>query len=112
MNWSQFAILLAVGAVHSASLWLVTLGAKRFGVPARILRVTPLVLGVVSAYLAFPLALRVVSGVELHGYEERLLGAMVGVPAAAGAEAIYRLARSMVPRIVDALVSRLGSSDE
>ena len=111
MNWSQFAILLAVGAVHSASLWLVTLGAKRFGVPARILRVTPLVLGVVSAYLAFPLALRMVAGVELAGVDERVLGALLGVPAAAGAEAVYRLAWSTIPRVVDALIGRLGHED-
>ena len=111
MTWTHLSILLAIGALHSASLWLVTLGAKRVGVPAKILRVTPLVLGVVSAYLAFPLALRVVSGVELHGYEERLLGAMVGVPAAAGAEAIYRLARSTIPRVIDALLGRLGNGE-
>lgn len=111
MTWTSLSILLAIGALHSASLWLVTLFAKRLGAPANVLRITPLVLGIVSAYLAFPLALRAVAGVELVGIEERLLGALVGVPAAAGAEAVYRLAWSTVPRVVDALLGRLGHGE-
>jgi hypothetical protein len=110
MTWSHLSILLAIGAIHSSSLWLVTLGAKKSGASARLLRALPLLLGVPSAFFLFPIALRLVTGVELVGLEERLACSIIGVPAAIGAEAVYRLASTVVPRITDALIKRL--SDE
>lgn len=108
MSWSNFGILLAIGALHSASLWLITLAAKRSGANGLLLRLMPLLLGVPSAYLAFPLAMRVVAGVELAGVEDKLLSAAMGLPAAAGAEAVYRVVASVLPKITDAIVGRIN----
>jgi len=107
MTWTSLTILLALGALHSASLWLVTLGAKKAGAPRVLLQWLPLVLGIPSAYLAFPIALRIVTGSGLVGVEERLLGACIGLPAAIGAEAVYRLMRGLVPKIADKLLGRI-----
>jgi hypothetical protein len=107
MTFTHLAILLAIGALHSASLWLVTLGAKRV-VPASVVPWIPICAGVPTAYLAFPLALRIVTGVELTDVNDLTLCALLGIPAAVGAEAVYRIASSLVPRIADKLIGRLG----
>ena len=111
MTWTHFSILLGVGALHSCLLWVATLGAKRLGISGRMLRLTPLVLGVVSAWASFPLALRMVTGMEINGLREELLGALLGVPAAAGAEGVYRIASTLLPRVTEALLSRLSGKD-
>jgi len=111
MTWTSLTILLAIGALHSASLWLVTLGAKRIGAPSALLQWMPMALGIPSAYLVFPLALRLVTGVELAGIEERLIGASLGLPAAVGAEAMYVTIKTVGPRIADALLARIHGDD-
>ena len=104
MTIDQLIILLAVGVLHSASLWLVTLMAKRLGLPSRALRYVPLVVGVPSAWLGFSLALQLVMGAEHHTD----IGALLGIPAAAGAEACYRLVARYVPQLAERLLGQSG----
>lgn len=111
MTWTNLTILIALGIIHSASLWLVTLGAKKLGAPSVLLEWLPIALGLPTAYLAFPLALRIVMGVQLIGPEERLLGASLGLPAAVGAEAMYVAIKTIGPRIAEALLARIHGED-
>jgi hypothetical protein len=107
MTFTQLALFLAIGALHSASLWLVTTGAQRFGVPGSVLKWMPLLLGIPTAYLAFPVAVELVMGLRLTEWESLALGACLGVPAAIGAEAVYQIAWKTIPRVVEALLGRL-----
>lgn len=111
MTFTHLLLLLAIGVTHSASLWLVTLGAKKAGAPSIALQWLPMLLGVPSAYLVFPLAIRLVMGVELAGIEERLIGASLGLPAAVGAEAMYLTLRSVWPKITEAVLARIHGDD-
>ena len=111
MTFTTLFILLIVGGVHSAALWAATLGAKRFGVPGNVLRWMPLTLGIVSAYVGFPLALRAVTGVELAGAMDYGVGVILGIFAAAGAEVCYRLAWKVIPQLVERAIGRLGHED-
>jgi len=109
MNWTHLTLFLALGALHSASLWLVTLGAKRLGAPSLALKWMPLLIGVPTAYLGFPVAVGLVMGLRLTEWESLALGACLGVPAAIGAEAVYQIAWKTIPRVVEALLGRLGN---
>jgi len=109
MTFTHLTLLLSIGAFHSASLWLVTLGAKRLGAPSGLIQWLPLLLGVPTAYLGFPLAVELVMGIELTDWHNLALGGCLGVPAAIGSEAVYRLAWKTMPRVVDALLGRLGN---
>ena len=108
MSWTHLTLFLAIGALHSASLWLVTLGAKRLGAPSLALKWMPLLIGVPTAYLGFPVAVELVMGLRLTEWESLALGACLGVPAAIGAEAVYQVAWKTIPRVVEALLGRLG----
>jgi len=107
VTFTHLALLLSIGAFHSASLWLVTLGAKRLGAPSIALKWMPLLIGVPTAYLAFPLAVELVMGLRLTEWESLALGGCLGVPAAIGAEAVYQVAWKTIPRVVEALLGRL-----
>lgn len=109
MTFTHLALLLSIGAIHSALLWLVTLGAKRLGAPSVALQWLPLLLGVPTAYLGFPLAVELVMGVQVATWQNLALGGCLGVPAAIGSEAVYRVAWRTMPRVVDALLGRLGN---
>ena len=111
MTFTQLALFLALGALHSASLWLVTLGAKRLGAPSLALKWMPLLIGVPTAYLGFPVAVELVMGLRLTEWESLALGACLGVPAAIGAEAVYQLAWKTIPRVVEALLGRLTNDN-
>ena len=108
MTFTQLALFLALGALHSASLWLVTTGAQRLGAPGSALKWMPLLIGVPTAYLGFPVAVELVMGLRLTEWESLALGACLGVPAAIGAEAVYQIAWKTIPRVVEALLGRLG----
>lgn len=108
MSWTHLTLFLALGALHSASLWLVTTGAQRLGAPGSVLKWMPLLIGVPTAYLGFPVAVELVMGLRLTEWESLALGACLGVPAAIGAEAVYQVAWKTIPRVVEALLGRLS----
>jgi hypothetical protein len=112
MNWAHLSILLAIGALHSASLWIVTLGFKRLGMGPRKLTWAPFLMALPSGCLGFPFALVLVTGIRPLLPIEWAVTAVVGVgmsiPAAFGAEVAYRIATKLIPRVVDRLLGRLG----
>jgi len=111
ITWDQAAILLGIGVMHSASLWLVTLS---FNATARsadrhppnwLLRTIPAMLGIPSAHYGFPLALHL-SGVT--AYESHpVVSVGLGLVAAAGAEGTYRAAQQILPRLTDRLLDKV-----
>ena len=110
MNWTHLTILFAIGMVHSALLWLITLGFKRNGLEGKALSWVPLILGVPSSGLGFPFAFVAVTSIRPENLAEWgvmvALGLFFGLPAAFGAEVTYRLAWRTMPRVVNALIGR------
>ena len=104
MQFNHILILIVIGVVHSALLWIVTLGAKRMGAPGPVLQWMPLVLGVISAFFLFPLALFLVTGVEIHSWEQLVVGAFLGFPAALGAESAYRISWAVMPKLIERIL--------
>lgn len=107
ITWDTLLILLAIGAIHSALLWTVIDWTKSAGLKGRFaIRAFSIAIGAVSAFVAFPFALRIVAGIELVGLEERSIGAMLGIPAAIGAEGMYRMIDRSLGEIVAAAIER------
>ena len=104
MTFTHLGILLTLGGLHSASLWAVTLAAKRAGLRGNLLRLVPIALGVPSAWYAFPLALHLVTGQDIQTH----IGAGLGVVAAAGAEVCYRTLARYAPQLTERLLGQLG----
>lgn len=115
MTAMHFLVLLAVGVIHSALLWLTTLGLKRFGLAGSQLKWAPLVMAVPSSCIGFPFAVVLVTGIRPTTPTEwaitLVIGAGLGLPAALGAELAYQLAWKTVPRLVNVLIGRLGDGN-
>ena len=111
MTIEQAAILLGLGALHSASLWAIT---SAFNTAARasnrhppdwLLRTIPAALGIPSAHYGFPLALHL-AGIDAHEVHPAV-SVVLGLAAAAGAEGTYRAATTLLPRLTTVLLDRV-----
>lgn len=111
MSYDQILVLLALGALHSASLWAITLGInsglKGAGHHLRdwTVRSIPVLFGIPSAHYGFPLALHISGGefTQIHPVTSIVLG----LAAAAGSEGMYRAAKSILPRLADILLGKV-----
>jgi len=100
MNWESVLILLLLGVVHSFCLWVVTIAVKKeTGARGRTLRLIPMFIGVPSAAILVPLAVRLVTGESLIGHE-LWAGPIFGIAAAAGSEVVYRLGLRLLPLVI------------
>jgi len=111
MSYDQILILLALGALHSASLWAITLGINK-GIKSAgrdlkdwTVRSIPVLFGIPSAHYGFPLALHISGGefTQIHP----VMSIVLGLAAAAGSEGMYRAANGILPRLVDILLGKV-----